>query len=321
MEVDRAVALAQMKQAILDLGSSADNYEDGTLFRFLAARSMEPEKAAKMFVEKALCLKMEEDKETALAQVRQAVQDLGSSTDGYGDATLMRFLIARSMVPEMAAKMFVQWQEWRASFVPSGSIPEDEVGDQLDDRKVFLGGLTKEGYPLMIVKGSRHYPTKDRLQFKKFAVHALDKAIASAYKGGRENGNEKIIVAVDLGQIPYKNLDPHEFAVHALDKGIASAYKGGRENGNEKIIVAVDLGQIPYKNLDPHGMIIGFQLLQSYYPERLAKCYMLNMTRFLIMFVYSEEEKREFVKHVGEDIVPEEYGGKAKLVAIQDVTI
>lgn len=239
---------------------------------------------------------MEEDRATALAQMRQDVQDLGSSTDGYGDATLMRFLIARSMVPEKAAKMFVQWQEWRASFVPSGSIPEDEVRDNLDDGKVFLGGLTKEGYPLIIVKGSKHYPTKDRLQFKKFVVHSLDKAIVSAYKGGRENGNEKIIAAVDLGQIPYKNLDPH-------------------------------------------GLIIGFQLLQSYYPERLAKCYMLNMTRFLasmwkmisyfldkatqekIIFVYSEEEKREFVKHVGEDIVPEEYGGKAKLVAIQDVTI
>ncbi|KAL9259215.1 hypothetical protein AKJ16_DCAP05184 [Drosera capensis] len=210
--------------------------------------------------------KMEEEKATALAQMKQAVRDLGSSTDNYLDGNLMRFLIARSMVPEKAAKMFVQWQEWRSSFVPLGYIPDYEVRDQLEERKMFLGGMTKEGYPLILVKACRHNSlSKDKLQLKS----------------------------------------------------------------------------------------------ESYYPERLGKCYMLNTPWFLanmwkmisyfldkatqekassvpwfrsilnphlfcliaVVFVYSEEEKKKFIEHLGEDLVSEEFGGKAKLVALQDVTI
>ncbi|GAB2279946.1 hypothetical protein Dimus_014582 [Dionaea muscipula] len=237
---------------------------------------------------------MAEDRTVALAQMKQAVKNLGSSADNYENEDLMRFLIARSMVPEKAAKMFVQWQSWRALMVPdSGSIPEAEVRDQLDDRKVFLGGLTKEGHPLLIAKGSRHYPPKDRFQFQKFVVYSLDKSVASAYKGGRETGNEKLMVIIDLDQISYRNLDTR-------------------------------------------ALITSFQILQAYYPERLAKCYIVHMPRFFVsiwrmvsyfldkatlekvIIVNNEDEKNGFIKQVGEEILPEEYGGKAKLVAIQD---
>ncbi|RVW89242.1 hypothetical protein CK203_032660 [Vitis vinifera] len=65
---------------------------------------------------------MEQINESALTQMRKSVQKLGSSTEKYGDPTLMRFLIARSMDSEKAAKMFVQWQKWRAALVPDGSL-------------------------------------------------------------------------------------------------------------------------------------------------------------------------------------------------------
>lgn len=84
----------------------------------------------------------------------------------YGDLTLLRFLVARSMDPEKAAKMFVQWQKWRASFVPNGFISDSEVKDELENRKIFLQDLSKDGYPVMIVKASKHFPSKDQLQFK-----------------------------------------------------------------------------------------------------------------------------------------------------------
>ena len=79
---------------------------------------------------------------------------------------LERFLIARSMDPNKAAKMFVTWQKWRASFVPTGFIPDSEVMDQLDAKKIYLQGLSKDVHPVMIIKGSKHYPAKDQPQFK-----------------------------------------------------------------------------------------------------------------------------------------------------------
>ncbi|PWA94257.1 CRAL-TRIO lipid binding domain-containing protein [Artemisia annua] len=181
---------------------------------------------------------MDQNTQLKLTQMRNIIQNLGSSTENCGDLMLERFLIARSMDPNKAAKMFVTWQKWRASFVPLGYIPDSEVMDQLDAKKIYLQGLSKDGHPVMIVKGSKHYPAKDQPQFKKFVVHLLDKVIASGFKG--------------------------------------------KEIGNEKLIGVLDLDQIGYKNVDARALITGFQFLQAYYPERLAKCYLLNMPWFFV---------------------------------------
>ncbi|XP_030957220.1 CRAL-TRIO domain-containing protein YKL091C [Quercus lobata] len=238
---------------------------------------------------------MEKNQEMALTQMRKSVEKLGSSTEGYGDPTLMRFLIARSMDQDKAAKMFVQWQNWRAAMAPNGAISESEIQDELEPRKIYLQGLSKDKYPVMIVKASKHFPSKDNVQFKKFVVHLLDKTIASSFKG--------------------------------------------REIGNEKLIGILDLQNIGYKNIDARGLITGFQFLQAYYPERLAKCFILHMPRFFvsvwrmvsrflekatlekIVIVTNEDERLDFIKEVGEEVLPEEYGGRAKLVAIQDVVL
>ncbi|KAF5761973.1 putative CRAL-TRIO lipid binding domain, CRAL/TRIO domain superfamily [Helianthus annuus] len=238
---------------------------------------------------------MDSNQQLKLTQMKNFIQKLGSSTEKYGDPTLERFLIARSMDPNKAAKMFVSWQKWRASFVPLGFIPDSQVTEQLDHRKVFLQGFSKDGYPVAIVKACNHYPAKDQPQFKKFVVHMLDKIIASGVKG--------------------------------------------TEIGNEKMVAVLDLDQISYKNVEARALITGFQFLQAYYPERLKKCYILSMpwffvsvwkmvSRFLekatlekIVIVTNEEEKKQFIREVGEDVLPEEYGGRANFVLIQDVVL
>ncbi|KAI4357527.1 hypothetical protein L6164_001470 [Bauhinia variegata] len=230
-----------------------------------------------------------------LTQMKRSMEKLGCSAEMYGKATLMRFLIARSMDPEKAAKMFAQWLKWRSSMVPNGFISESEVPDELEAQKIFLQGLSKNKYPLLIIKACKHFPSKDQIQFQKFVVYMLDKSVSSAFKG--------------------------------------------REIGNEKLIGIIDLQQIAYKNIDARGLITGFQFLQAYYPERLAKCYILHMpwffvsvwrlvSRFLekatlekIVMVSNDDERREFIKEVGEDVLPEEYGGQSKLVPIQDVVL
>lgn len=40
-----------------------------------------------------------------------------------------------------------------------------------------------------------------------------------------------------------------------------------------------------------------------------------------IVIVSNEDERKEFIREVGEEILPEEYGGRAKLVALQDVEL
>ncbi|KAM7254934.1 hypothetical protein ACFE04_020175 [Oxalis oulophora] len=238
---------------------------------------------------------MENNQEILLTQMRKSVQKLGSSSEKYGDETLKRFLIARSMDTEKAAKMFVQWVKWRATFVPNGFISDSEVPDELDSKKVFLQCFSKKGYPVLIIQADKHYPAKDPPQFKKFVIHLLDKTIASSFKG--------------------------------------------REIGNEKLIGILDLQKISYKNIDARGLITGFQFLQAYYPERLEKCFILNMpwffvsvwrfvSRFIekatlekILIVTNDEERKDFVAEVGEESLPEIYGGRAKLTPLQDVIL
>ncbi|KAK7308654.1 hypothetical protein VNO77_42274 [Canavalia gladiata] len=238
---------------------------------------------------------MDQERDSALLQMRKFVEKLGSSAEGFGDPTLMRFLIARSMEVDKAAKMFVQWQKWRAAMVPNGFISYSEVPEELEARKIFLQDLSKNKYPVLIIQACRHFPPKDQIQFKKFVVYLLDKTIRSGFKG--------------------------------------------REIGNEKLIGVLDLQNISYKNVDARGLITGFQFLQAYYPDRLAKCYILHMpwffvsvwklvSRFLeratlekIVIVTNEIEREEFIREVGEEVLPEEYGGRAKLTAIQDVEL
>lgn len=40
-----------------------------------------------------------------------------------------------------------------------------------------------------------------------------------------------------------------------------------------------------------------------------------------IVIVTNKDEEKDFVKEVGEEVLPEEYGGRAKSVALQDVTL
>uniref|UniRef100_A0A7N2L7G7 CRAL-TRIO domain-containing protein n=1 Tax=Quercus lobata TaxID=97700 RepID=A0A7N2L7G7_QUELO len=293
---------------------------------------------------------MEKNQEMALTQMRKSVEKLGSSTEGYGDPTLMRFLIARSMDQDKAAKMFVQWQNWRAAMAPNGAISESEIQDELEPRKIYLQGLSKDKYPVMIVKASKHFPSKDNVQFKRYVPPKGNYVVMVAImKSSEPLPNdclclEKLTEALASVQNQRSLLNSlrllmHvEFVVHLLDKTIASSFKG-REIGNEKLIGILDLQNIGYKNIDARGLITGFQFLQAYYPERLAKCFILHMPRFFvsvwrmvsrflekatlekIVIVTNEDERLDFIKEVGEEVLPEEYGGRAKLVAIQDVVL
>ncbi|XP_031491408.1 sec14 cytosolic factor-like [Nymphaea colorata] len=233
--------------------------------------------------------------ESAMEQMKAAVEKLGSSTEGETEGDLTRFLVARSMDPKKAARMFVQWKTWRAEIAPLGYIPEDEVLDELGSQKIFLQGPSRSGFAVFIILARKHFAPKDFLQLKRFVVHILDKTLMSC--------------------------------------------EGHAEKGKEKIVAILDLQKISLANIDVRSLIAGFQTLQDYYPERLAKVFIVSMplifvgawkivSAFLskttldkVQIVKSEEGRAAMLKEIGEETLPVEYGGSAKLVPLQDVKL
>ncbi|MCO5609723.1 hypothetical protein L7F22_063955 [Adiantum nelumboides] len=124
------------------------------------------------------------------------------------------------------------------------------------------------------------------------------------------------------------------FVVYSLDKIIASA-----PAGIEKYVTIVDLEGLGYKNMDFKSLATGLQLLQNYYPERLAKLYFVNspsifiafwkmasrfidkVTRDKIFFLDDGKTCHVLVEEFGADVIPKAYGGKAELITIQDAHV
>ncbi|GKD41055.1 sec14 cytosolic factor-like protein isoform X2 [Tanacetum coccineum] len=71
----------------------------------------------------------------------------------------------------------------------------------------------------------------------------------------------------------------------------------GTEIGNEKIVAILEMKDLSYKNVDTQA------------------------TLDKIVIVTNEEERRRFITEVGKEALPEECGGEAKLVALQDVEV
>jgi hypothetical protein len=85
---------------------------------------------------------------------------------GVDDATLRRFLVARSMKVDKATTMFVEHQRWRRSLffftAPAGGgggggyIPEAQVKKELETGKVMRAGYGKQGHPVAVGFGAKH---------------------------------------------------------------------------------------------------------------------------------------------------------------------
>lgn len=85
------------------------------------------------------------------------------------DATLLRFLRARSMDVTKGAKMFADHQKWRREYFPLGHAQEGEIKDEIAGRKYFIQGHDKAGRPLSVFLGAKHIPSgsKNLEQYKR----------------------------------------------------------------------------------------------------------------------------------------------------------
>lgn len=124
------------------------------------------------------------------------------------------------------------------------------------------------------------------------------------------------------------------FVVYTLEKTIASA-----PAGVEKYGVVVDLEGLRYKNMDIRSLISGLQLLQNYYPERLARLIFVKapyifasfwkvasplvdkVTREKINILDGQKTSGYLIEEFGANVIPKMYGGKAEMILIQDAHV
>ncbi|CAI8619289.1 unnamed protein product [Vicia faba] len=221
--------------------------------------------------------------------MRAFVETHDPSSKEEDDLMIRRFLRARDLDVEKASAMFLKYLKWRHSFVSNGSISLSQVPNEIADDKIFVQGHDKIGRPIFVVFGARHFQKKDGLdEFKRFVVYIFGKLCA--------------------------RMAP----------------------GQEKFVGIVELKGWGYSNSDVRAYISALSILQDYYPERLGKLFILhapyifmkvwqivyhfidNKTRKKIVFVENKKIKSTLVEEIDENQLPEIYGGKMQLVAIQD---
>lgn len=85
------------------------------------------------------------------------------------DATLLRFLRARSMDVTKGSKLFADHQKWRREYFPLGHAQEEEIKDEIAGQKYFIQGHDKNGRPLSVFLGAKHLATgsKNLEQYKR----------------------------------------------------------------------------------------------------------------------------------------------------------
>ncbi|KAL5717670.1 hypothetical protein ACHQM5_010646 [Ranunculus cassubicifolius] len=205
------------------------------------------------------------------------------------DLTLIRFLRARNLNVEKASQLLLKYLKWRQEFVPKGFISESEILNDLAQRKFFQQGTDREGRPIGIVFGAKHFPKKGGLdEFKRCVVYFLDKLCSKM------------------------------------------------QRGQDRFFIIVDLQGWGYSNCDIRGYLGALSILQDCYPERLGKLLLVNVpyifmaawklvypfidnnTRTKISFVEKSKLTSILLEDIDESQLPENYGGKLTLVAMED---
>ncbi|KAL8042866.1 hypothetical protein ABFX02_09G080200 [Erythranthe guttata] len=213
-----------------------------------------------------------------------------SSKDNIDDLALRRFLRARDLDVEKASSMFVRYLEWRRSFVPKGSVSESEITNEIAQNKMFVQGSDKQGRPIAVVFGSRHFACKGGCvdEFRRFLVFALDKLCHRM-----PEGQEKFTIIGDLKGYGYCNSDL---------RGNLAAITIQQEYYPER------LGKLFVINA-PYIFMTMWKIVCPFIDKN---------TRKKIVFVENKRLRETLLEDIDESQLPDIYGGKLQLVPVQN---
>lgn len=93
------------------------------------------------------------------------------------------------------------------------------------------------------------------------------------------------------------------------------------------------------KNLDSKSLLVAFEVLQSHYPDRIDKIFMVNAplifnglwkvvsklidegTKKKIIFLNNKNLTETLLKEIDAEFLPKDYGGNADLLLLQDAIV
>eukprot|EP00249_Psilotum_nudum_P009419 c21923_g1_i1 orf=840-1604(+) len=232
-------------------------------------------------------LEVTKKEQAALSLMRIKVEALDPASKGIDDATLLRFLYARSLNVEKSTKFFIQHQLWRRSFVPLGYIPEEGIAQELKKERIFLQGHDKQGRAIGVLLASRHFDfSHDVEDLKRYVVYAFDKAIVST-----KNRQGNFLIIIDLADLRLKNIDI---------RGILACLNILQDHYPERLGKLFVI-HVPYIFWGAWRMI---------YP------FIDEMTRKKILFVDDKNLQVTLLKEISQDQLPDLYGGLLPLVPI-----
>ncbi|XP_020581592.1 CRAL-TRIO domain-containing protein YKL091C [Phalaenopsis equestris] len=228
------------------------------------------------------------DVEMKVELMRKILEQKDSDSKDLDDSTLKRFLRARDLDVEKAANFLVKHLRWRREAIPKGYISESEIQNEIAQKKMFAQGFDKIGRPVGVVFGCRHNASnRDLNEFKRFVVYIIEKLCSRM------------------------------------------------QQNQEKFTIIADLQGLGYSHCDIRAYIAALDILQNNYPERLGKCFLLHVpylfmkawkivypfidknTRSKIIFVEDKNMMSTLLEDIEENQLPEQYGGKLKLVPIE----
>ncbi|CAI0446770.1 unnamed protein product [Linum tenue] len=226
---------------------------------------------------------------TKLSLLRYLAERQDPSSKDVDDATLRRFLRARDLDVEKAAAMFVKYLKWRAAFVPKGYISASEIANEMEQNKMFLQGTDRQGRPVALVFGARHFQNKigGLDEFKQIYIYTCRSACRM---GG---GQEKFVVIGDLEGWGYANSDIRGYLA-ALN--ILQDYYPERLG---KLFIV----HVPYVFMAVWKVVCPF---------------IDTNTRKKIVFVENKNLKSTLLEDIDESQIPDIYGGKMPLVPIHE---
>lgn len=229
------------------------------------------------------------DVEMKVALMRTLVEQKDADAKDLDDSTLKRFLFARDLNIDKAANFLLKHLSWKREAIPKGFISELEIQNEIAQRKIFSQGFDKKGRPIVVGFGGRHDATnRDLNEFKRFVVYLIEK--------------------------------------------LCSRMQGDQE----KFTMIADLQGWGYSNCDIRGSLAALDILQNNYPERLGKLLIVHVpylfmkawkiiypfidknTKSKIIFVEDKNMMTKLLEDIDESQLPEQYGGRLKLVPIEE---
>ncbi|EYU28478.1 hypothetical protein ABFS82_11G080600 [Erythranthe guttata] len=230
---------------------------------------------------------IEEIELSKIQLMKPLLQSQDPSAKDVDDLMMRRFLRARDLDVEKASAMLLKYLKWKKEFVPNGVISPSEIPNDLAHNKLFMQGYDKTGRPIVLVFAERHKPTTVD-EFKRFVTFTLDKICA---------------------RMP---------------------------SGHEKFTAIADLQGWGYVNSDIRGYLAALSIMQDCYPERLGKLFIVHVpyifmtawkmvypfidknTKKKIVFVDDKKLQSALLEDIDETQLPDTFGGKMKLVPIQE---